>query len=321
MNGYFSRLINQTGIPLETGKVSAANGQNAIAPQLSSEMASMQLEETQDRQPADRDLLTGRDENENRVAGLIFPDREAENKDDFPIPPVTRTASLPIGEVPQTIRPDNPVELGSEKVTLSQDAIAPLSFPNPSQYQKAEPDQLIASKANAIIDIPQLKETSLPELLNPAEKPYPPGESPDAKNQLSDRPSASAKNSNPFPTRQVNLQTVRAWVAEPENPKLLLENLSEQELNPQTLPDREHHFPKSPNSSPQTPQNNPHHQSPITNYQPPASQNFKLTIGTISLTVEAPQPETPKPPPAPIKSQQQQKPTQPTARLNRYYIR
>ncbi|HBY76229.1 MAG TPA: hypothetical protein DEG47_04295, partial [Cyanobacteria bacterium UBA11148] len=62
-----------------------------------------------------------------------------------------------------------------------------------------------------------------------------------------------------------------------------------------------------------------HPPSPNSNYQ--ESQNFTLSIGTISLTVEAPQSESQKPLLPPVKSKPDIKPARQTSRLNRHYIR
>ncbi|NJK65315.1 MAG: hypothetical protein HC941_01165 [Microcoleus sp. SU_5_3] len=115
---------------------------------------------------------------------------------------------------------------------------------------------------------------------------------PSANRSLPDRQTIEIlKEPNLPPTRQVNLQTVLEWVAE------------------------------TPAENPNSQLPIPNYQLPIPNFQTQKNQNFVLSIGTISLTVEAPQSEVKKPPLPPIKSQQEVKSVSQNSRLSRHYIR
>ncbi len=121
---------------------------------------------------------------------------------------------------------------------------------------------------------------------------------------------ATPPESHSLPTHQVNLQTVREWVS--KTPEA---NLSAQ----LETPNRPSHITNYP--SPIT-----HHQLPITHDQLPINQpektpNFKLAIGTISLTVEAPKPEIKQPQTLPKQTNRTAEPVPQTSRMNRHYIR
>ena len=294
MNGYFSRLIQQTGIALGTGKVSyGPNFPDAIVPQISNEIVPMQIEETQEigKQETQTNELkvTRRVEKENIVASQISTQQDAENENFIPLPQVERESFLPRGEVQRTIIKDRPIESLSPQATPSQNALDTETFPNvPQSYHQVESEQVRESRTNNVV----IKKTSSPEtslFSEHLQEGDTSKELPSEKPTLPDRqPNEIPKQNNLPATRQINLQTVREWVAEtPEkNPKSQIPNLNSQ----------------------------------IPNYPAQKTQNFVLSIGTISLTVEAPQSEVKKPP-LPMKSQQEVKPVSQTSRLSRHYIR
>ncbi len=315
MSGYFSRLIQQTGIALETGQVSdGRNFQDALVPQISNEIVPMQIEETQEmgKQETQKNELkaTRRVENENLVASQFLTQQDAENENFIPLPPVEIESFLPRGETQRTIIKEQPIESLSAQATPSQNALDAESFPNvPQSYHQVESEQVLENRTNnVVIQKTRSPETSLfSEHLQegntskelPREKPTVPAR----------QPNEIPKENNLPPTRQINLQTVREWVAETpqKNPKSQIPIPNSQFPNPNSQ------FP-IPNS--QIP--NPNSQIP--NYPAQKTQNFVLSIGTISLTVEAPQSEVKKPP-LPMKSQPEVKPVSQTSRLSRHYIR
>ena len=294
MSGYFYRLIKQTGIALETGQVSdGRNFQDALVPQISNEIVPMQIEETQEigKQETQTNELkvTRRVEKENIVASQISTQQDAENENFIPLPQVERESFLPRGEVQRTIIKDRPIESLSPQATPSQNALDTETFPNvPQSYHQVESEQVRESRTNNVV----IKKTSSPEtslFSEHLQEGDTSKELPSEKPTLPDRqPNEIPKQNNLPATRQINLQTVREWVAEtPEkNPKSQIPNLNSQ----------------------------------IPNYPAQKTQNFVLSIGTISLTVEAPQSEVKKPP-LPMKSQQEVKPVSQTSRLSRHYIR
>jgi len=308
MSGYFYRLIKQTGIALETGQVSdGRNFQDALVPQISNEIVPMQIEETQEigKQETQTNELkvTRRVEKENIVASQISTQQDAENENFIPLPQVERESFLPRGEVQRTIIKDRPIESLSPQATPSQNALDTETFPNvPQSYHQVESEQVRESRTNNVV----IKKTSSPEtslFSEHLQEGDTSKELPSEKPTLPDRqPNEIPKQNNLPATRQINLQTVREWVAEtPEkNPKSQIPNLNSQIPNPKS---------QIPNLNSQIP-----------NYPAQKTQNFVLSIGTISLTVEAPQSEVKKPP-LPMKSQQEVKPVSQTSRLSRHYIR
>ncbi len=315
MSGYFYRLIQQTGIALETGKVSyGRNFPDALVPQISNEIVPMPIEETQEmgKQETQTNELkvTQRVENENLVASQFSTQQDAENENFIPLPQVERESFLPRGEAQKTIIKEQPIESLSPQATPSQNALDAETLQNvPQSYHQVESEQVLESRTNNVV----IKKTSSPAtslFSQHLQKGDTSKELPSEKPTLPDRqPNEIPKQNNLPPTRQINLQTVREWVAEtPEkNPKSQIPN------------------PKSQYPNPKSQYPNPKSQFPILNSQFPNSpaqktQNFVLSIGTISLTVEAPQSEVKKPP-LPMKSQQEVKPVSQTSRLSRHYIR
>jgi hypothetical protein len=315
MSGYFYRLIQQTGIALETGKVSyGRNFQDALVPQISNEVVPMPIEETQEigKQETQENEFkaTRRVENENLVASQFSTQQDAENEKFIPLDQVEIESFLPRGEVQRTIIKEQPIESLSAQATPSQNALDAENFPNvPQSYHQVESEQVRESRTNNVV----IKKTSSPETSLFSEylqEGDTSKELPSEKPTLPDRqPNEIPKQNNLPPTRPINLQTVREWVAETP------------EKNPNSqfpIPNSQFPNPKSqfPNPNSQIPNLN----SQIPNYPAQKTQNFVLSIGTISLTVEAPQSEVKKPP-LPMKSQQEVKPVSQTSRLSRHYIR
>jgi hypothetical protein len=315
MSGYFSRLIQQTGIALGTGKVSyGPNFSDALVPQISNEIVPMEIEETQEigkqETQTNEFKVTRRVENENLVASQFSTQQDAENENFIPLPQVERESFLPRGEAQRTIIKEQPRESLSAQATSSQNALDAETFPNVSQsYHQVESEQVLENRTtNVVRKKTRSPETSLfSEHLQEGDTSK---DLPSEKPTLPDRqPNEIPKENNLPPTRQINLQTVREWVAETpqKNPKSQIPNPKSQIPNPKS---------QIPNPKSQIP--NP--KSQIPNYPAQKTQNFVLSIGTISLTVEAPQSEVKKPP-LPMKSQQEVKPVSQTSRLSRHYIR
>jgi hypothetical protein len=329
MNGYFSRLIQQTGIALETGQVSEGrNFQDAIVPQISNEIVPMQIEETQEIRKQETQTnelkVTRRVENENLVASQFSTQQDAENENFIPLPQVERESFSPRGETPRTIIKEQPIESLSAQATPSQNALDTENFPKvPQYYHQVESEQVRENRTNNVV----IKKTISPEtslFSEHLQKGDTSKELPSEKPTLPDRqPNEIPKQNNLPPTRQINLQTVLEWVAEtPEkNPKSQIPNPKSQIPNPNSqIPNPNSQIP-NPNSQIPNPNSQfPNLNSQFPNYPAQKTQNFVLSIGTISLTVEAPQPEVKKPP-LPMKSQQEVKPASQTSRLSRHYIR
>jgi hypothetical protein len=313
MSGYFSRLIQQTGIPLATGKVSdAGNLQEAIAPQIGSEFVPIQIEENQEigNQEAQEEefqlrystiVKNGQDARSTKSEFLGGVGREpaiveaqflTSQADENPLSQVEIESSSPSLEAQKTIAQEQEVESLSVQFTSFQNAIAEEKSPILPKFDNREnSDRTLENRRNYAVS-----ETAGAVPLSPKKLPEPalskhlqqsdfPEGSPTANRPLPDRQTIEIlKEPNLPPTRQVNLQTVLEWVAE-------------------------------------TPAENPNYQLPIPNFQTQKTPNFVLSIGTISLTVEAPQSEVKKTPLPPMKSQQEVKPISQTSRLSRHYIR
>ena len=271
MSGYFYRLIQQSGIALETGKVSyGRNFPDALAPQISNEIVPMQIEETQEigKQETQTNELkvTRRVENENLVASQVSTQQDAENENFIPLPQVEKESFLPRGEAQRTIIKDQPIESLSAQATLSQNALDTENFPKvPQSYHQVESEQVLENRTNNVVR----KKNSSPEtslFSEHLQKGDTSKELPREKPTLPDRqPNEIPKENNLPPTRQINLQTVREWVAEtPEkNPKSQIPNPKSQFPIPNT---------QYPNPKSQIP--NPKSQFPIPKL--PSSKNSEF---------------------------------------------
>jgi len=319
MSGYFSRLIQQTGMALTVGEVSAGvNLPNATSITPLEELGELQkVGETIKQFDEDEFKLRQNVENQESSVSTPFQNQDSGNRD-YSLPlAVEQDAALPIGEKQDPIIQKKPVERSSENSPLSPEASGGLNVPKPPQPPKAESEKIVENLTNIVQKIQPATDISLPEYPVQSKESDTPSES------RRDRQSAAIpKESQSRSTRLVTLQTVREWVAG---------DLGTQEQRSQGEEERRSgedkgEFSQSPIPNPQSPIFNP--QSPIPNPQSPIpnphsqkSQDFVLSIGTISLTVEAPQPEIQQSPPPPMRSKQEIKPTNSTSRLNRHYIR
>ncbi|MDJ0675861.1 MAG: hypothetical protein QNJ36_10845 [Calothrix sp. MO_167.B42] len=295
MSGYFSRLIQQTEIALGTGETNsrAVQPNETITP-LRDEVAAFQpLEEIQAiAPPEDGEFGTqgnvqikGQGDGEEKFQST----RKQGDADNS-----ARTVSLSSGDLPQPKQLEKQVEFSWENILPSDDVETGLSFPN--THPKVQSEKILDSPKSVVQQTPPSPETSLRDRREEAfpllPAPFPPassfGESLRAK-PTQPQPATISQEYNPLPTHQVNLQAVREWVGGTENSTVN-----------STLNTDPYQFPHS---------------------QPQERQNFKLAIGTISLTVEAPQRSVQQPPLPPRKPQQKVKPVSPISRLNRHYLR
>jgi hypothetical protein len=300
MSGYFSRLIQQTGIALGTGKVSdGGNLQDAIAPHFGSEIVQIQSEENQEieKEETQENELNPIVEEKNLVQPQFLTKQNAENANFMSLPKVETESSSPILEAEKTIIEEHKLESLSAQFTSSRNAIiATENYPDlPKSYHQ---------EAN---EIPK-EHTADSRFMN-----YTPER---------DIPVGTRQCRVPIAaTRQINLQTVREWVAETpeENPNSQFPIPNSQQHDTAVTDTRIAIFADAryPMPDAQFPIPN----SPFPNYPVQKNQNFVLSIGTISLTVEAPQSEVKKTPLPPIKSKQEVKPVSQTSRLSRHYIR
>src|SRR4028118_530988 len=113
MSGYFYRLIQQTGIAIETGKVSyGRNFPDALAPQISNEIVPMQIEETQEMgkpETQENELkVPRRVEKENLGGSQFSTQQDAGNENFIPLDQVERESFLPRVEAQRTIIKEQP---------------------------------------------------------------------------------------------------------------------------------------------------------------------------------------------------------------------
>ncbi len=347
MSSYFSRLIQQTEIALGTGETNSRTVQphETITP-LRDEVAVFQpIEEIQVIAPPEdgefgtqgdvqikgqgdgeekfqsmgrhRDAETRRAQNQDISISPPLLNQDAVNRKDFPPPNSARTVSLLSGNLPQPKQLENRVEFSSENILPSDEVETGLNFPN--EQPKVKSEKILHSPTNIVQKTPQSPETSLPKQPVCSQEQDTPGESLSAKPKLRERqrqPTTISKEYNPLPTRQANLQAVREWVGGAANSKLNTEPFPSSETQPQ---EPQNWVGGTENSTLNSTLNTDPSQFP--HPQPQAGQNFKLSIGTISLTVEAPQRSVQQPPLPPRKPQQEVKPVSPSSRLNRHYLR
>ncbi len=339
MSGYFSRLIQQTEMVLGRSEGIKAEGiePDPNIPSLLATEREQELQSPTDQKsvtrlqgdfqfPSENNLLPtptefsssttsfplgiqrkaemGRNENQEFSISPSFFNQDAANGNESSSLKNATTASLSSGDSQQSQGLKNWAELSSE----NHDVGTGLNFPN--EQPKVKPEKILESRTKVVQQTQPLPETSLPKPLARSEEHHIPRES----NRVKTRQQliAISQEDNPLPTRQVNLQTVREWVAGTENSQLNTEPLPSSETQPQELQNSVAEIENS-RSNPQLFQFN----AP----KPQAKQNFMLSIGTISLTVEAPQTEVKQPPLPPMKPQQEVKPVSSTSRLNRHYLR
>ncbi|NJK65314.1 MAG: hypothetical protein HC941_01160 [Microcoleus sp. SU_5_3] len=130
MSGYFSRLIQQTGIALGTGKVSdGGKFQDAIAPQIGSEFLPIQIEETQEihKQATQEEEFkpTRKVESETIIESELLNHQAAKEENISLLFPVKTTAPSPIIKEQKAIIQEQEGESLSAQVTPFQNAIVP----------------------------------------------------------------------------------------------------------------------------------------------------------------------------------------------------
>ncbi|MGL5058416.1 MAG: hypothetical protein ACRC62_00440 [Microcoleus sp.] len=301
MSGYFSRLIQQTGIPLAIGKVSdAGNFQDAIAPQIGSEFVPIQIEETQEIQQQaiqEEEFKQPRKvESENIIESELLNHQAAQLEKISPFSSVKTTPTSLIIKEQSAISQEQKLENLSAQVTPFQNAIAAENFPELPKFDRQQPNEITKEPT---ADSRFTKYT------------------PDRDIPVGTQQCRVPTN----PTRKINLQTVLEWVAETpeENPnsQFPIPNSQQQDTEVREtriaiLSDARHPIPDAQFPIPN---------SQFPNYPTQKTPNFVLSIGTINLTVEAPQSEVKKPPLPPVKSQQEVKPVNQNSRLSRHYIR
>ena len=234
----------------------------------------------------------GINENQEFSISPSFFNQDAANRNDSPSPKSASTVSLSSGDSPQSKVLKNSAELSSE----NQDVGTGLNFPN--EQPKVKPEKILESRTKVVQQTQPSPETALPKPLACSEENHTTRESKRVKTRQ--QPIAIPQEDHPLPTRQVNLQTVREWVAGTGN------------AQPQELQNSAAEIDNSRSNS---------EIFQFTAPKPQAKPNFMLSIGKISLTVEAPQTEVKQPPLPPMKSQQEVKPIRSTSRLNRHYLR
>ncbi len=346
MSSYFSRLIQQTQMTLGTGETNSIAVQphetitplrdevgvfqpieeiQAIAPPEDGEFGTqgdVQIkgrgDEEEKFQSTEKqgDAQTWRAENQDISISPPFLNQDTANGNDSPPPNSASTVSLSSGNLPQPKQLENQVEFSEENILPSDDVETGLNFPR--EQPKVKSEKILHSPTNIVQQTPPFPETSLHKQPVPSQEPHTPRESLRAK-PTQRQPTTISQEYNPLPTRQVNLQAVREWVAGAENSKLNTENTQPFPSSETQTQEPQNWVARTENSTLNSTLNTKPLQFP--HPQPQEGQNFKLSIGTISLTVEAPQRSVQQPPLPPRKPQQSVKPVSPTSRLNRHYLR
>ena len=361
MSSYFSRLIQQTEIAVGRSELRKADGKPPLFPPKGGGQMAEEIDPDNDsikilatgreqglQSPSNRENTKGitssplpfqsmdrqgdaemrRTANKNISISPPLFNQDAANRNDSPPPKSASRVSLSSGDSLQHKQLRNRGEFSSSNLPPSQDVGTRLNFANTHPEVKSE--KILESQMNVVqktdasqsyqnigsgsillptititesgqdarttnlkkLDAPQKTpkspETFLPRQSVSSEEQDSLGESLSANPKLREpqrQPTAISKEYNPLPTRQVNLQTVREWVAGAENSKLNTQPFQFSETQPQE------------------------------------KHNFMLSIGTISLTVEAPPPEVQQPPLPPRKPQQEVKPVSSSSRINRHYLR
>ena len=327
MSGYFSRLIQQTEMVLGRSEGIKAEGiePDPNIPSLLFTEREQELQSPTDQKsvahfqedsqyPSENNLLPtptefssstisfplgiqrkaemGRNENQEFSISPSFFNQDAANRNDSPTPKSASTVSLSSGDSPQSEVPENWAELSPK----NQEVGTGLNFPN--EQPEVKPEKILESRTKVVQQTQLSPETALPKLLAHSEENHTTRELKRLKTRQ--QPIAIPQEDNPLPTRQVNLQTVREWVAGTGNAQPQELQNSAAEITNSRLNSEIFQF---------------------TAPKPQAKQNFMVSIGTISLTVEVPQTEVKQPPLPPMKPQQEVKPVSPTSRLNRHYLR
>ena len=317
MNGYFSQLIGQTGIVLPQQNVLARNVVSDIfSAESSGEEAPIQEEHveaivSQPEQPVSPAVQADREVRESSIIPLqTLPSKAGET----PTPQELLEESV----IPETI-PDVS-EIASVSPTVQPEAGELRAVPNPEptiletievhsfseSIPVSQPSQSKEIKSNK--DVENTSPLIADRPLNITEPE--PIESVQVESKLA--VTKSPKTPVAPPIRQAYLQAVRDWVAgKPREIEEFQEIYSQQEAQSTTM---------APNLQPAL--------APFalessrqSNVQPPQEQDFVLSIGSIHLTIEAPQQETLPPPVLLPQNSQNVKPEYSASRLSRYYLR
>lgn len=311
MSGYFSQLIGQTGIALPQQNVLAQNVVSDIfSPESSGEEAPIQEEHVEVIVP----------QPEQPVSPGVKADREVRESDRVP----KTISDIPeIPSVSQTVEPDHPPIMPEEG---EQNAIAATPNAEPTILEPIEvqsfSESISRSQPSQSKEIKSSKDaenTPAPVVDRPLKiTETQPIESVQVESKLDVTGSTKTPVNLP-PTRQAYLQAILDWVG--GTPKEIEEI---QEISGQKTAES-----SQPNAKPAT--EAPNRQSAPAPFvlelsrqsepQPPQEQDFVLSIGSIHLTIEAPQQETLPPPVLPTPPEPTVKPNYPASRLSRYYLR
>ncbi|HAX86484.1 MAG TPA: hypothetical protein DCY91_09480 [Cyanobacteria bacterium UBA11370] len=334
MSGYFSRLIQQTGIALETDKVSSSNSiynqdfsavesDKFLTTNLSIENVipgndGVKIATVEDGENYKQETMN-RDSNSSSVPRLFSPNLV----DPAAIPP-NNNLLYPLENDVSQLSPS----MDKEKLDFVEHNRERLSeIPQELNDDTLESKSARVTRNLEIEENPQ-KSRNLVKRIGRSQT-IPAGELPEFRSQDEQ---VQFPEPDLFSTHQVNLQAVREWVAETgeENSKWATpryaKRIQNSKENSSFLDNSEQQFQEYYDFTVGTLEDNQKNKFPI--YHPPSpnsnyqeSQNFTLSIGTISLTVEAPQSESQKPLLPPVKSKPDIKPARQTSRLNRHYIR
>ena len=329
MSSYFSQLIQQTGIALATGNVRAGDAIPDIFSDQSSEEGALIQEEH-------REVMVPQPE--QPVFPVTHSDRERQEEEvDRPIVRATFTDTPDNTSVSKVVQPDHPPNLsgeGEQPATVSdtaQGAIADSSEPEPSIQEQIEVQSCVESMP--ISPASKQQETVINSPSPVAHQPLDPLEQqanvtepePIESVQIEGKVEAAREvetHTDALQTRQAYLQAVRDWVAQMPGE---IEELQEVhvEQHPQQQVSSSQKLARVAVSPHQQPVPEPFslEQTSQLEYQKPEEQDFVLSIGSINLTIEAPQSEVFPPPVSIAQSEPTVKPNSQTSRLSRYYLR
>lgn len=290
---YFSRLIQQTGIALGHKTLGFSGLEPSYGTRSDEGLEPLEAEAVQ---------VAPLDE---RAPAESFERLDSGNR---PIPPDSTAQPLtphPSQEIPQLSFPPN-------------QTIKPTILEQIEIQGVVEHDLPIDEPVSG--EMPQPRESSFPPSLEPIEQ--------DRQVEISAQSAASPKHQE-NPTPQVYVQMVREWVAQP--PRTIEQSSLEY---PQIEQVREIsseqtviHQPSAIHELPTTQQraiNAVQRPIPIEQHEytdSPDIQEFVLSIGSIQLTVETPQPPVQTPPVQPPSPQPARLPRTEGARLSRHYLR
>jgi hypothetical protein len=326
MSGYFSQLIGQTGIVLPQQNVRDRNVVSDIfSTESSGEEVPIQEEHVevivpQPEQPVSPAIPANR---EVREARSQLPSIAGET----PTPPELLQVSSPeIPSVSQMVQPASPTimpEAGELRAMANASAIAYAQNPQPTILEPIEVQSF--SESIPISERSQPKETKSSTNNTEDTVADPPLKitEPEPIESVQVESKLEVTGSPKMPvvplTRQAYLQAVREWVAGTPREIEQIQEISAQQP-PESIEQNVKPAAAAPNRQPiPVPfALEPSRQSEV---QPPQEQDFVLSIGSIHLTIEAPQPETLPPPVLLPQNSQNIKHDYAASRLSRYYLR